>query len=347
MVHVDGCAHHYIANAARFIEHLRELDTEVEAAITSIPAERRILVTATTPLGIWAGDTASRWWRFFQGISTETQLLADVRSSADLLVEKPLARYLWRAACRREAFRPSSKERGSRGHAVEARRRVVFRLPGAQQNMPKATDRHGAAQRPGHHGGAAINCPTGTVSVRRRRLSNGPHQPCWEVAARSTRGHARRTALLRRRGPGRCFQPGREGRDNTCPTPNDVAIEVHDLTAAYRKKPVLWSVDFTLAQGPAHRFGRAQRRRQVHIAESDARPRARGVGLGERVFDKTGTGAKRRLIGYVPQRESVDWDFPTDAAGRGPDGAVRTASGPFLGGPAEGTWKSPWRASSK
>ena len=33
----------------------------------------------------------------------------------------------------------------------------------------------------------------------------------------------------------------------------------------------------------------------------------------------------RRLVGYVPQRGSVDWDFPTDAPGRGPDGAIQQA----------------------
>lgn len=92
---------------------------------------------------------------------------------------------------------------------------------------------------------------------------------------------------------------------------NDVAIEVHDLTAAYRKKPVLWSVDFTLPKGRLIGLvgPNGAGKSTLLKAMLDLVPAASGW---VKVFDKP-YAAQRRLIGYVPQRESVDWDFPTDA----------------------------------
>jgi manganese/zinc/iron transport system ATP- binding protein len=89
------------------------------------------------------------------------------------------------------------------------------------------------------------------------------------------------------------------------------AIEVHDLTVAYRTQPVLWDVDLKLPEG-----------RLIAIVGPN--------GAGKSTLLKamlglvpTVTGwvqifgepyARRRSwVGYVPQRESVDWDFPTSA----------------------------------
>jgi manganese/zinc/iron transport system ATP- binding protein len=85
-------------------------------------------------------------------------------------------------------------------------------------------------------------------------------------------------------------------------------LDVHDVTVAYQRKPVLWNIDLTLNE-----------------------PRLVGIvgpnGAGKSTLLKAILGLVpivsgavhffgkpldevRRRIGYVPQRESVDWDFP-------------------------------------
>lgn len=92
-----------------------------------------------------------------------------------------------------------------------------------------------------------------------------------------------------------------------------VAVEVHDLTVAYHRKPVLWDVDVSL---PA--------RKLVAIVGPNGAGKSTllkaALGLVPlasghiSIFGKSLRRA-RPLIGYVPQRESVDWDFPVDALG--------------------------------
>ena len=90
-----------------------------------------------------------------------------------------------------------------------------------------------------------------------------------------------------------------------------IPIEVHDLTVAYHRKPVLWDIDFAIPEGVV-----------VGIVGPN--------GAGKSTLIKAALGMvpmasgwvsfyggpvaeQRQRIGYVPQRESVDWDFPTDA----------------------------------
>jgi manganese/zinc/iron transport system ATP- binding protein len=85
-------------------------------------------------------------------------------------------------------------------------------------------------------------------------------------------------------------------------------LDIHDVTVAYQRKPVLWDIDLTLDE-----------------------PRLVGIvgpnGAGKSTLIKAILGlvplvsgsirlfgepveTQRQRIGYVPQRESVDWDFP-------------------------------------
>ncbi len=86
-------------------------------------------------------------------------------------------------------------------------------------------------------------------------------------------------------------------------------IEIHDLTVAYQTKPVLWGIDFTLPKGGLigiigpNGAGKSTLLKTI-------------MGLNPinsgyiKIFD-TSIQKVRQRIGYVPQRESVDWDFPT------------------------------------
>lgn len=88
-------------------------------------------------------------------------------------------------------------------------------------------------------------------------------------------------------------------------------IEVHDVTVAYDRKPVLWNVDLTIPQGKLvgvlgpNGAGKST----LLNAIMGLLPLASGnVLIWNQPLEK-----QRGRIAYVPQRESVDWDFPTNA----------------------------------
>jgi len=87
-------------------------------------------------------------------------------------------------------------------------------------------------------------------------------------------------------------------------------IEVHDLTVAYHKKPVLWNVDFSLPEGKLiGLIGPNGAGKSTLIkAIMGLMPILSGyVKIYGEDFEKN-----RAAVGYVPQRESVDWDFPVN-----------------------------------
>ncbi len=96
-----------------------------------------------------------------------------------------------------------------------------------------------------------------------------------------------------------------DNRNNAAP------IEVHDLTVAYRKKPVLWDIDFSLPEGQLiGMVGPNGAGKSTLIkAIMGLLPLSSGF---IKIYGKP-LEIQRELVGYVPQRESVDWDFPTDA----------------------------------
>jgi manganese/zinc/iron transport system ATP- binding protein len=88
-------------------------------------------------------------------------------------------------------------------------------------------------------------------------------------------------------------------------------LVVEDLTVAYHRKPVLWDVDYTCPPGSL-----------VGILGPNGAGKSTLIkaclGLiplasGRVSFFGKSYEENRQRIGYVPQRESVDWDFPVDA----------------------------------
>ena len=90
--------------------------------------------------------------------------------------------------------------------------------------------------------------------------------------------------------------------------PIPAGIEFHDVTVAYGRRPVLWNVDLTIPGaclfgiiGP-NGAGKSTLLKAalglVPLAGGEVR--ILGAALGD----------VRGRVGYVPQRESVDWDFP-------------------------------------
>ncbi len=87
-----------------------------------------------------------------------------------------------------------------------------------------------------------------------------------------------------------------------------VPIEIHDLTVSYQKKPVLYGIDLEVEQGSLVGVlgpNGAGKSTLMKAIMNMIRPNGGFV----RIFGKEPKDGIRR-IGYVPQRESVDWDFP-------------------------------------
>ncbi len=85
-------------------------------------------------------------------------------------------------------------------------------------------------------------------------------------------------------------------------------IEVHDLTVSYDRKPVLWGVDFSLPKGKLIGILGPNGSGKSTLLKSimGLIPVSSGY---VKLFDKD-IEEVRKKVSYVPQRESVDWDFP-------------------------------------
>ena len=96
-------------------------------------------------------------------------------------------------------------------------------------------------------------------------------------------------------------------------TPSDAppALTVRDLTVAYQEEPVLWDIDLTVPSGILMGIvgpNGAGKTTLLQAILDIVEPAAGQV----RVFGASYAESRHR-VGYVPQRGSVDWDFPTDA----------------------------------
>ncbi|MFQ5654018.1 MAG: metal ABC transporter ATP-binding protein [Planctomycetota bacterium] len=86
------------------------------------------------------------------------------------------------------------------------------------------------------------------------------------------------------------------------------AIEVHDLTVSYHRKPVLWDIDLAIPEGQLVGVigpNGAGKSTLIKAILGLVKPASGWVRVYGQPYER-----QRRLIGYVPQRESVDWDFP-------------------------------------
>ncbi|WP_353095322.1 metal ABC transporter ATP-binding protein [Tissierella praeacuta] len=90
----------------------------------------------------------------------------------------------------------------------------------------------------------------------------------------------------------------------------DYIIEVEDMTVAYQTKPVLWDIDLDIPKsvlmaivGP----NGAGKSTLIKAMLDLIKPVSGNV-----LFNGQSYRSQRKHIGYVPQSESVDWDFPAN-----------------------------------
>jgi manganese/zinc/iron transport system ATP- binding protein len=85
-------------------------------------------------------------------------------------------------------------------------------------------------------------------------------------------------------------------------------LEVHDMTVAYHRKPVLWDIDLVVPEGQLIGIvgPNGAGKSTLIKAVLGLLPLASGrVEIYGQPYAR-----QRHLVGYVPQRETVDWDFP-------------------------------------
>jgi len=86
------------------------------------------------------------------------------------------------------------------------------------------------------------------------------------------------------------------------------AIRISDLTVAYQRKPVLWEINLAIPKGALVGLvgpnGAGKSTLIKSIMEMVPRISGKIEIAGESL------AKQRRNVAYVPQRESVDWDFP-------------------------------------
>lgn len=90
-----------------------------------------------------------------------------------------------------------------------------------------------------------------------------------------------------------------------------LAVHVEDLTVSYHGKPVLWDVDLDVPPGVLAAIvgpNGAGKSTLIKAILGLVKPAAGHVYIHGRPYRQ-----QRRRVGYVPQRSSVDWDFPTTA----------------------------------
>jgi manganese/zinc/iron transport system ATP- binding protein len=91
---------------------------------------------------------------------------------------------------------------------------------------------------------------------------------------------------------------------------SSIALEVEDLTVAYADQPVLWDVDLQVPAGVKMAIvgpNGAGKSTLIKAAMGLVQPVAGEVRVFGRPHDRLAGE-----IAYVPQRSSLEWDFPTD-----------------------------------
>lgn len=88
------------------------------------------------------------------------------------------------------------------------------------------------------------------------------------------------------------------------------AIDIRDMTVAYRDKPVLWDVDLQVAPGVLLAIVGPNGAGKTTLIK--AALGLVGSAAGSVLIHGKPYAEQRKSVAYVPQRGSVDWDFPTD-----------------------------------
>ncbi len=94
------------------------------------------------------------------------------------------------------------------------------------------------------------------------------------------------------------------------PITNKIAVSIKDLTLAFNKRPILWDIDLEIPEGVLLAIvgpNGAGKTTLMKASLGILKPAAGSI----EIFGKP-LKQQIKKIAYVPQRNSVDWDFPTN-----------------------------------
>jgi manganese/zinc/iron transport system ATP- binding protein len=98
-------------------------------------------------------------------------------------------------------------------------------------------------------------------------------------------------------------------KPKTAPHEPTLAVHVEDLTVSYHSKPVLWDIDLDVPPGVLAAIvgpNGAGKSTLIKTVLGLVKKTAGHIYIHGKPYNQ-----QRRRVGYVPQRSSVDWDFPT------------------------------------
>ena len=99
--------------------------------------------------------------------------------------------------------------------------------------------------------------------------------------------------------------------EETAISSKSLPLTIRDLTVAYHCKPVIWDIDLSIPEGKLVSIVGPNGAGKSTLIKAclDLIPRTSGeINIYGQSYKK-----KRKRVGYVPQRETVDWDFPVSA----------------------------------
>lgn len=91
----------------------------------------------------------------------------------------------------------------------------------------------------------------------------------------------------------------------------NLAVHIEDVTVSYHSKPVLWDIDLDIPPGVLAAIigpNGAGKSTLIKTILGLVKKSAGHIYIHGQPYSK-----QRKRVGYVPQRSSVDWDFPTTA----------------------------------
>lgn len=105
--------------------------------------------------------------------------------------------------------------------------------------------------------------------------------------------------------------PGLAGTPIKTEHPPTAPLSIHDMTVAYHRKAVIWDIDYDAPPGRLVAIvgPNGAGKSTLIKAVLDLVPKVSGE---VSIFGKP-YQSQRQRVAYVPQRESVDWDFPVNA----------------------------------
>jgi len=86
------------------------------------------------------------------------------------------------------------------------------------------------------------------------------------------------------------------------------ALEAHNITVMYHRKPVLWNIDFTLPAGMITGIMGPNGAGKSTLLKAILGLVPLNSGYA-RIFGQELDSVRKR-VGYIPQRQTIDWDFP-------------------------------------